>query len=435
MPNYVQNDHTISPGGSVAKENTHSNGFTTLVRVFAGPRVGIKRGFYSAAYLSLTVLLGACIAPTAAWSQAAPETSLGSAQDAEAATDATAEYEASEKALREHLKAMRIQQVEFHMSETPARDREFRQNWADLCDAGRPIFARALKSMIQKYSANPADEQELAALLYELLDQNVKYSRFEGMLELGLALEQGGLIQEKLAPMIAMCAVADNKYALAKKRMESVPEASRPLLPVLAVFAPVIEQLQQEWEKELKMRAEDAQGEPLPQVKIRTTKGSFVIELFENQCPETVGNFIHLVEKRFYDGHTFHRVLEHFVAQTGCPEGDGSGGPGYTIYGEMNQPNSRKFFRGTLGLALSKADPNSGGSQFFISFLPTYNLNQNYTAFGRIISGIEVIGTLNQINPDQEKKKDEPTLTPDEVVDMTVLRKRNHPYEPHKVTR
>ena len=170
-------------------------------------------------------------------------------------------------------------------------------------------------------------------------------------------------------------------------------------------------------------------------MKIRTTKGSLVVELFENQSPGAVGNFIHLAEQGFFDGLPFHRVLEHFVAQTGCPEGDGTGDPGYTIYGEFTKPNARKFFRGTLGMALSNSDPDSAGSQFFICLMPTFILNGKYTAFGRIISGIEVIGNLTKINPDEEKKKDQPPVILDEVIDVTVIKKRNHPYEPNKVKR
>ncbi|MCC7334349.1 MAG: peptidylprolyl isomerase [Pirellulaceae bacterium] len=166
---------------------------------------------------------------------------------------------------------------------------------------------------------------------------------------------------------------------------------------------------------------------------MHTTKGDIEIELFENQAPETVGNFISLVESDFYVGRVFHRVIENFMAQTGCPIGDGSGGPGYTIYGETDRPGARKYFRGTVGMALS-GHPDSGGSQFFITFLPRPDLDGQYTAFGRVTAGIDVLGDLVRVNPeseDEEKKK--PAAMLDEIVSIEVLFKRDHEYQPNKV--
>ncbi|MDA1049428.1 MAG: peptidylprolyl isomerase [Planctomycetota bacterium] len=165
----------------------------------------------------------------------------------------------------------------------------------------------------------------------------------------------------------------------------------------------------------------------MPRVKITTSKGELIVELFENEAPGTVGNFISLVEKGFYDDLTFHRVLEHFMAQGGCPLGTGLGGPGYSIYCECKQDNYRKHFRGTLSMAHT-IEPDTGGSQFFTTFVPTSHLNGVHTAFGRVIEGFDVLSKLERVNPEA---KDQPQ--PDRIEKIEVLRKREHDYVPNKV--
>lgn len=175
------------------------------------------------------------------------------------------------------------------------------------------------------------------------------------------------------------------------------------------------------------MRQKEAAADDLPRVKLTTTKGDIVIELFENEAPETVANFISLVKKGFYDGLTFHRVIAGFMAQGGCPDGDGTGGPGYTIYDECEKPVIRHHFRGSVSMAKTNA-PNSGGSQFFICFRPSPDLNGKHTVFGRVLEGLEVLNKLQRRDP---TKKNEPE--PDKIVKAEVLRARDHEYLPHKV--
>ena len=391
--------------------------------------------------LSLTVLTWACLAlpallaqkntanPTQIEPRPAIETALNLDSD-----PVDSAYKAAETEFREHMKKMREAQVRYHLSEDIKDDKKFRRQWAELCDQGRPLAAKAYSAMIKKFTDNPSANHPLAEFLVELLDRNVLDSRFEGMADLGLALQSNAITGEKIPEAIALSAVAENKFDLAKPWIEKhYKESSKPR-PILGSIYEHIDDLKKDWDEELRLREEDAKGEPLPQVSILTTKGEIIVELFENQAPETVANFVHLVEEGFFDGLTFHRVLEHFMAQTGCPEGDGTGGPGYSIYGEAQKPNARKYFRGTLGMALSNGDANSGGSQFFICFVPTFNLNGQYTAFGRIVKGIEVIGNFAQVNPDEKKKEGEAPVVLDEIIEAKVVRKRNHEYKPNKFT-
>lgn len=129
----------------------------------------------------------------------------------------------------------------------------------------------------------------------------------------------------------------------------------------------------------------------LPKVEVETDKGKLVLTLFEDDCPNTVASFISLVEKGFYDGTLFHRVVPHFVVQGGDPTGNGNGGPGYCIRRELG----RSHFRGSIGMARN-ADPDSAGSQFYfcLNAATTFHLNQGYCVFGRVSEGLEVMDQL-----------------------------------------
>jgi len=129
--------------------------------------------------------------------------------------------------------------------------------------------------------------------------------------------------------------------------------------------------------------------------KIITEKGDMLVEFYEQDAPKTVANFIKLAESGFYDGLTFHRVIPNFVIQGGCPNGTGTGGPGYTIPCELTGGNQHHD-RGVLSMA--HAGRNTGGSQFFIchSRDNTAHLDHNHTCFGRVVDGLEVIDLIRQ---------------------------------------
>ena len=130
-----------------------------------------------------------------------------------------------------------------------------------------------------------------------------------------------------------------------------------------------------------------------PQAFIETDRGLIQIELAVLDAPFTVGNFVTLARQGFFNGLTFHRVVPNFVIQTGDPRGGGEGGPGFTIRDELNQ---RPYLRGTLGMALDW--PDTGGSQFFITHSPQPHLDARYTAFGRVIKGMEVIDQIERLD-------------------------------------
>ncbi len=181
--------------------------------------------------------------------------------------------------------------------------------------------------------------------------------------------------------------------------------------------------------RELAIRSAEATANDLPRVKLVTSKGEIVLELFENEAPDTVGNFVSLIESGFYNGLTFHRVLDNFMAQGGDPKGDGTGGPGYTIFCECYKSDARRHFPGSLSMAKSEAR-DTGGSQFFLTFVrpTTPPLDGRHTVFGRVIEGMDVVNSLQKIDPEAATNPE-----PDKIITAEVLRKRQHEYQPKKV--
>lgn len=132
-----------------------------------------------------------------------------------------------------------------------------------------------------------------------------------------------------------------------------------------------------------------------------TNKGTFEIELFEDKVPVTTKNFIDLVDKGFYNGLIFHRVIDGFMIQGGDPEGTGMGGPGYTIPDEFSK-DLRHDSEGILSMA--NAGPNTGGSQFFITLAATPWLDGHHAVFGKVIEGMDVVRAIGKVKCDGRDK-------------------------------
>ncbi len=120
--------------------------------------------------------------------------------------------------------------------------------------------------------------------------------------------------------------------------------------------------------------------------------GEIRLEFYPQDAPKTVENFVVLAKKGFYNGLTFHRVVPDFVVQGGCPKGNGTGGPGYTLKAEFN---TQKHLRGSVAMARSQ-HPDSAGSQFYICYGPTPHLDGSYTVFGRVVAGMEHVDRIKQ---------------------------------------
>jgi peptidyl-prolyl cis-trans isomerase B (cyclophilin B) len=177
--------------------------------------------------------------------------------------------------------------------------------------------------------------------------------------------------------------------------------------------------LKEQWNAELKFRAEDAEKKN-PRLTLETNKGKIVIELFEDDAPNTVASMVALVQAKFYDGLTFHRFVEDFVIQGGCPEGTGGGDPGYRLKSEVSK---RNHFRGMVGMACSGPKTDTEGSQFYICLSNEQNvrsLSGKYVIVGRVIEGLDVSDRLR---------------IGDKMKTVTVTNLRDHEYKPEKITK
>jgi len=139
---------------------------------------------------------------------------------------------------------------------------------------------------------------------------------------------------------------------------------------------------------------------------MHTSQGTIAIELFDEDAPQTVANFRKLAGEGFYDGISFHRVIKDFMIQGGCPQGTGTGGPGYTFEDEINQ---HKIVRGAL--AMANAGPNTNGSQFFIVTTDAAPwLDGKHTVFGRVSDGMEAVDSIEGQPTDQRDRPLEPVV-------------------------
>lgn len=141
--------------------------------------------------------------------------------------------------------------------------------------------------------------------------------------------------------------------------------------------------------------------------KFETSKGDFKVELFQDKAPATSQNFITLVNKGFYNNLIFHRVIDGFMIQGGDPNGNGTGGPGYRIKDEFH-PDLKHNAAGILSMA--NAGPNTGGSQFFITLVPTPWLDNKHAVFGKVVEGLEVVKAIGKVKTDGSDRPLEPVV-------------------------
>lgn len=338
--------------------------------------------------------------------------------------------------LREKLANL---QVDYKNAKADARA-PIAAEFQKLHDEGEQLQTKLLDAAKKAFAADPKNKAAadfLAAFASGLYNAD----RYSESLPLSEALIAGGYENKRIYNLAGKAAFNLGDWDKAEKYLKTAQDASAIDLKAerFLGYVPTYKEL---WKKEQDIRAAEAKADDLPRVELKTNKGTIVLELFENEAPNTVANFVNLVEKGFYNGLPFHRVIAEFMAQGGDPKGDGTGGPEYDIACECYQPNKRNHFRGSLSMAHAGRD--TGGSQFFITFLPTANLDgpavdpKNtgacHTVFGRVISGDDVLAKLTRREPaNPHSARNDPPAAADKIVEAKVLRKRSHPYEPKKV--
>lgn len=380
-------------------------------------------------------------------------------EPAVAAAPAADEFEAAVADYKEAIRTLESLRAEYQNADTAARD-AINQKLQDLVAQTKVKVDRMTDAALASYQAAPNANPEVANLLVAMAQHLAMGQEPPGAtggdysggdqpyqaLPIIKALLAGEHPEPKLYAWGGACAVWVHDYDLAEalltKAQESGVFEGLPRFQARDTKANVVYMMKARdylttlderrgwWAEEQKIRQAEEAADDLPRVKFTTTKGDVVIELFENEAPIATANMISLVKEGYYDGIVFHRVLPHFMAQGGDPTGTGSGGPGYTITSEAAKPDARKHFRGTMSMA-NTGRPNSGGSQFFMCFVPTDFLNGRHTAFGRVIEGDEVMGKLQRIDPAPEVRGPRPQ--PDKIVKAEVLRDRGHAYEFEKL--
>lgn len=304
---------------------------------------------------------------------------------------------------------------------------EFAERWSKASKNDYQKMYEFRAAAIDLYDSDPKKYAAVGDLLYGMLVLSTEQDQFEATMPIAEVLIKNGYQADQLVS-------ATQKAAIATASFGKIDE----LLSAYGVGGPSQEMVaaaKAQWQRELEFRREDAEKDDLPRVEILTTKGTMIVELFEDQAPEAVASFIYLVENGFYNRRVFFRVIKNAIAQVGCKRDDGSTSIGYSLPPEMDRPDRRHHFRGSLSVALSVdpesqiEDRKSGGSQIFFIFAPQPALDNKYTVFGRIIEGIECLGNFTVVDLSSGEKI-APDISPDAILRATVIRKRDHDYIP-----
>ncbi|MCE9545845.1 MAG: peptidylprolyl isomerase [Planctomycetia bacterium] len=341
------------------------------------------------------------------------------------ATASKAEFErqlTQWKGLLQQLQALRNQ----FGAATPADRLKLLKDYQKLLGEGEALLPKVTTAAENAFVAQPEGNVEIVRFLTSVARDANERDDYEVAARIAKLLVEHGANDPPLLEIAAVACFNSNDFEGAEKYLAAA-SAAGPLSPAAKQAASQLAGAQKAWAAETKIRAAEAKADDLPRVKFHTNQGDVVLELFENEAPKTVANFVNLVDKGYYNGLTFHRVIQGFMAQGGCPKGDGTGGPGYNIPDEQAAPNARKHFRGSISMA-NTGRPDTGGSQFFLTFVPTTFLDGRHAVFGRVIEGTDVLAKIHKRNPDSPQAK-----PGDKIITATVVRKRDHKYEPEKL--
>lgn len=338
---------------------------------------------------------------------------------------ARTKYEATLEEWRGILKTLqqlRVRYNEANISEVNGIKKE----WEDAITRGNELIPQLRDDGLAAFVESPNEDNVLTQLLLKLAEDAMEKNDFDVVANMTSTMLNSGCTVRSLYNLAGISMFCVHEFEVAKvflTKAQELEEISEMAIGDLKDIDSYIEF----WNREQEIRTAEAEADNLPRITFKTTRGDIVIELFENEAPGTVGNMVSLVSSGFYDNLKFHRVLPNFMAQGGCPKGDGTGGPGYEILDECDpatHPSRRIHFAGTLSMA-NQGTPNTGGSQFFITVRPTSFLNNKHTVFGRVIEGLDVVRALQQIDPE----KPDPSVTADRILEAVVTRTGLKPVE------
>ncbi|HWA98580.1 MAG TPA: peptidylprolyl isomerase [Pirellulales bacterium] len=359
----------------------------------------------------------------------AQETKSGDAAEKQSPPSQPASVEPFEKLLKQWTDLRdEMEQLQVTYKETePDQRKPLVEKFRNLAQQGSDMEQPLIDAAGQVYRDTKGENESAVDVLQSFAMHYYNQERYERALATAQRVLDVKPANPRLFNLAGSSAYHTNAYDQAKQYFEQAEKdgvLDRQGKELLAS----VPAAKEKWEAEQKIRDEEAKADDLPRVELVTSKGPVVLELFENQAPQAVANFISLVEKGFYNGTLFHRVIHGFMAQGGDPKGNGTGGPGYKIACECYRPDHRLHFRGSLSMA--HAGKDTGGSQFFITFVRTPHLDGQHTVFGRVIEGMDVVSQLQRTESGAHGDK---PAAPDKILEARVLRKRDHEYAPTKL--
>ena len=275
------------------------------------------------------------------------------------------------------LGELRDLELAFHTA--PAKKRELlAQQYYEKLAQGYALEAEFLMTATRAFAAEPNKNEDLKQLLSQISTLLVaEVTRMRCASHRCCWKTAWKIVIYIRIPLIQPSPVRNLKWlndaCRLSQNIQGISEQNSQRLRLIDVY-------KTEWKREQKRREAEQDAADLPRVVLVTVRGEIELELFENEAPNTVANFIALVEDGFYDGSTFHEVTSGFAARAGCPLGDGTGSPGHLIRHEFGRPDRRIHLRGSL--ATVSEGPVASGSQFYLTFLPIPQLEEQSTVSG-----------------------------------------------------
>jgi cyclophilin family peptidyl-prolyl cis-trans isomerase len=395
--------------------------------------MNVRKRSVAAAWSATAVasaVLGGIGLPAAAARAQPPASEAPSIQPAPDREAAAAEFDAARKELKRLVTELQILGAEYQKEEDKVKQDALEEKFNALKPEAEKTSDRLETAALALVLADPANKgaREICGAVVAASFQNDDPERalqLADLLDKAGVLAKPGDVEKEVTLVAATAAMVLSKLDVAEAWLKKAAESGVDPGKIGQLEAAIAHE-QSKVDAEMAARAADAKADDRPRVRLTTSKGDIVVELFEDEAPNTVANFVALVEKGLYAGTPFHRVIGGFMAQGGDPTGTGRGGPGHAIPCECDLPAARKHFLGTLSMA--HAGKDTGGSQFFLTFRPTEHLDGKHTVFGRVIEGLDVLPKLMRTQDPQGRPV--PGIKPDTIEKAEVVRKRNHDYVP-----
>lgn len=272
-------------------------------------------------------------------------------------------------------------------------------------------------------------DPDVVAMVFHSMEESLIFERYQLGYRAGKALLDSGIREPVLLGMQGFAAWSNNQFTEARELFAEALVAGHEMPLQYRQVNQLLDSAMKDAEEEAQLAQKD---QNLPRARIVTTKGTLEVELFEDQAPNTVANFIKLAEKGFYDGQEFFATDKSYLT-TGSPTNDASGNAGYEIKAEFEQEERRHHFRGTLTLMVVEETGN-GSSQFSILTQPMPTLDETKnTVFGRVINGEIVLDDIARNGEDWKelaKTSNFKLEDPDRILSIEITHKRDHEYEP-----